>query len=147
MEKLKFKIGINAPKGKVWDTLWNDRTYPEWTRAFSEGSRAKTDWKQGSKVHFLGAKDEGMYSIIDRVIPNELMSFKHLGVIKDGVELPNDEESKKWSGSNENYLLNEKNGKTELEVELDVTDEFKDYFSDTFPKALERVKDIAENGK
>ena len=54
MKKLNFTTKIDAPKEKVWNTLWNDATYRAWTSAFAEGSFAETDnWKEGSKVLFL----------------------------------------------------------------------------------------------
>ncbi len=52
MEKKQFKIKIAAPREKVWKILWGDNTYPAWTSAFAEGSRAETDWEEGSKVLF-----------------------------------------------------------------------------------------------
>ena len=52
MEKQRFKIAISAKPEKVWDVLWNDQTYREWTSVFSDGSHAETDWKKGSKVLF-----------------------------------------------------------------------------------------------
>ena len=50
MEKNEFKILIDAPPEKVWNVLWNDASYPQWTSAFAEGSKVETDWKEGSKV-------------------------------------------------------------------------------------------------
>ena len=46
MEKQTFKITIDAPREKVWDVLWSDDTYREWTSVFSPGSRAETDWRR-----------------------------------------------------------------------------------------------------
>jgi len=43
-----------------------------------------------------------------------------------------------------NYRLTGENGKTKLEVDMDSTDEFKDYFLKTWPAALEKVKELAE---
>jgi len=57
---MEFSINIEAPKEKVWNTLWNDQTYREWTSAFAEGSRAETDWKKGSRVLFTDGKGSGM---------------------------------------------------------------------------------------
>lgn len=144
MKKLEFKTSINAPKNKVWSVLWNDDTYRKWTSVFSEGSYAVTDWKEGSKVHFLTPKGDGMYSVVNRNVPNEYMSFKHLGIIKEGNEMPQDEETKKWSGSMENYYLSG-NGATELRVELDAADEHAGYFAEIFPKALQKVKELSES--
>jgi len=145
MKKLNLTIEIYAPKEKVWKTLWDDTTYRQWTSAFSEGSYAVSDWKEGSKVLFLSPEGEGMFSKIDKLVPNELMHFKHLGTIKGGVEQPESEESKQWSGAMENYSLKEKNGKTELTLSMDIAESHEQYFRDTFPKALEIVKNLAED--
>jgi uncharacterized protein YndB with AHSA1/START domain len=145
MKKAKFSIKINAPREKAWNVLWNDATYRMWTGVFSEGSHAVTDWEEGSKVLFVSSDGGGMFSMIAKKVPNEFMSFKHLGVVKNGEEVPADEESNKWSGAMETYTLKETGGETELIVEMDVTEEFESYFNETFPKALEKVKELAEN--
>jgi uncharacterized protein YndB with AHSA1/START domain len=145
MKKLNLTTEINSPKEKVWNVLWNDSTYRQWTSAFSEGSHAVSDWKEGSKVLFLSPEGEGMFSMIHKLIPNEQMSFKHLGTVMGGVEQPEIEGTKQWSGAMENYFLKEKDGVTELNLTMDITDEHEQYFRDTFPKALEIVKKIAES--
>jgi len=139
MKTLKFTETIKASKTKVWETLWNDDTYKQWTAPFMEGSYAESDWKEGSKILFLSPGGNGMFSIIEKKIPNEQMTFKHLGEIKNGVE-----EAKNWEGAKEAYHLEEKNGVTQLDVEMDAVGEFEDYFSKTFPVALNKVKEIAE---
>lgn len=142
MEKKQFKIEINASREKVWDILWSDKSYREWTSVFAQGSRAETDWRKGSKALFLDGKNEGMVSTIVENIPNEFMSIKHLGIVKNGVE--DFSREKEWAGALENYTLNSTNGKTELTVEMDIAEEYKDYFMNTFPKALEKVRELAE---
>ncbi|HET6996895.1 MAG TPA: SRPBCC domain-containing protein, partial [Chitinophagaceae bacterium] len=144
MKKLKFTTTINAPREKVWDVLWNDDSYRAWTSAFAEGSYAKTDnWKEGSKVLFLGPEGDGMVSSVAKNKPNEYMSFQHLGEVKNGVEDTTSEKVQAWAGAMENYTLKENDGKTSLLVEMDSPDDFGDYFSNTFPKALEKVKELA----
>ncbi len=144
MEKKEFKTTINAPKEKVWNILWGNTTYPEWTSVFAEGSRAETDWKKGSKTLFLDGKGNGMVSTIAENKPNEFMSIKHLGFVKNGVEDLNSEKVKEWAGALENYTLKAINGKTELIVDMDITDEYKDYFEKTWPDALKKLKEMAE---
>jgi hypothetical protein len=143
MERLTFSITINAPKEKIWDVLWNDDSYRRWTSAFGEGCYAVSDWNEGSKVLFLSGGD-GMYSTIVEKKANESMLFKHLGIVKGGIEQPLDEETGKWSGCLERYTLTEKAGTTELNVEIDIVDSHKDYFQTTFPKAMEAVKALSE---
>ena len=136
-----FSIHIKAPCEKVWDILWNDATYRQWTAVFHEGSHAVSDWKEGSKVQFLTPDGSGMYSTIIQNTPNERMSFKHIGEIKKGEEQKPDES---WTGAMETYLLHEMDGATELRVELEGIEEYQDYFNKTFPKALDKVKELAE---
>jgi len=148
MEKKEFKILINASREKVWDSLWSDAGYREWTAAFGEGSHFKTDWKKGSKVLFLGSEDGGMVSTITDNKPNELMAITHLGIIKDGVEDVDSAESKIWQGAFENYQLRSLNGATELTVELGggdkIPEDLQEYFFIAWPKALDNLKNIAE---
>lgn len=144
MEKQEFNVTIDAPREKVWQSLWNDDTYREWTAVFAEGSRAETDWQQGSKVLFTDGNGSGMVARIAENRPNEYMGIEHLGTLKDGVEDTESEETKAWAGARENYTLKNVDGKTSLTVDMDIADEMKDYFMTTFPKALNKVKEIAE---
>ena len=72
------------------------------------------------------------------------MSFEHLGVVKNGVEDTESDSGKDWAGAKETYRLIDENGKTKLAVDMDCTDEFKDYFLKTWPVALETVKELSE---
>ena len=144
MEKQSFNILIDAPREKVWDVLFGETTYPQWTVVFAEGSHVETDWKEGSKAVFLDGNNMGMVSTIARNIPNEFLSIKHLGVVKGGKEDFESEEVKKWAGALENYTLKSENGKTELVIDMDIVEDYKDYFLKTWPKALDKVKEIAE---
>ncbi len=146
MKILHFKIDIKAPRTTVWNALWEDTNYRKWAAVFSEGSTAVSDWQEGSRILFVDDSQSGMYSIIDQMVPNEIMSFKHLGILKNGKEEPLDEESKKWTGAMENYILIDLEEVTQLEISMDITEDFEDYFNQKFPQALEIVKNIAENG-
>ncbi len=143
MEKQVFKTTLNAPRETVWNILWNDETYRVWTAPFSEGSRAVTDWKKGSKALFLGTDNSGMVSTIAENIPNEFMSIKHLGIVKDGVEDTESKEVQQWAGALENYTLRSVGDNTELTIEMDTNEEFKDFFADTWPKALDKIKELS----
>ena len=144
MERKSFSISVNASREKIWDVLWSDGSYRKWTSVFAEGSRAETDWKKGSKVLFHDGKGDGMVSTIIENIPNEFMSIKHLGEVKNGIEDTASEKVKQWAGAMENYTLTEVDGKTELNVDMDIAEEYKDYFLTTWPKALEKIKQLAE---
>ena len=144
MKKVRVTTQINARPQKVWDVLWKDKTYREWTAVFHPGSYASSDWEEGGAIRFLSPEGDGMLSEIAEKKPNEFMSFRHLGIIKDGKEIKEGPEVDPWKGCLENYRLKEIGGITQLEVELDINDEHEKYFSETFPKAIEKVKEIAE---
>jgi hypothetical protein len=145
MEKIQFSTSIKAPKEKVWEILWDDANYRKWTSVFSPTSYAETDWKEGSKVLFLDGEGSGMVSRVKVNRPYEFMSIEHLGEVKNGVEDTESDKVRGWAGAHENYTLKEVNGNTELLVELDANDDFKEYLTNTFPKALEQVKALSES--
>jgi uncharacterized protein YndB with AHSA1/START domain len=148
MKKEKFSINIKASAKKVWQVLWSDATYRQWTKIFSEGisdgSYAVSDWKQGSKIQFISSSGDGMFAIISELKPYERMAFSHQGEVKNFKEQPPKEGAESWTGAQEIYTLTEKDGNTNLEVTMDITSEYEQYFKDIFPKALQKVKEIAE---
>jgi len=148
MQKLHFKIDINAPREKVWDTMLEDETYRIWTEPFSPGCYYKGDWNKGSKILFLAADQEGKIGgMVSRIKENrkyEYVSIEHLGVVQDGKEDTSSDEVKKWAGAFENYTFKEKNSSTEVLVDLDINDEYKEMFEGMWPNALQKLKEIAE---
>jgi hypothetical protein len=144
MQRLTFSITINAPKAKVWRVMLEDATYRQWTSAFQEGSYAVTDWSVGSKALFLSPQGDGMVSRIAVHRPNEFLSIEHLGIVKNGVEDTKSEAVKAWAGALEDYTLTETNRASTLNVEMDVADDYRKYFEETWPKALSKLKELAE---
>lgn len=144
METLEFKVRIKSSAERVWDVLWNDETYREWSGTFCEGSYAISDWNEGDKIHFMSPSGEGMNSIIETKIPAEYMAFKHIGEIKDFKELPLNDETKQWSGAMETYQLTQYDEFTDLKAQVDVIEKHIDYFKEAFPRGLEKVKELAE---
>lgn len=141
ISRLHFSVDIKAEKTRIWEALWEDSAYRDWTSLFSEGSHAITEnWKEGSKVHFLGPDKSGIYSIIETHIPNKKMAFRHIGKVQNGKEQALDEETKQWSGTLEVYTLNEGTNSITLKVEIDVLEEHLEFMKDIFPKALQRIK-------
>lgn len=142
MERHQFKKIINAQREKVWRVLWGDDTYPQWTEPFCEGSRAESDWQVGSKVLFLDGKGNGMVSKVHDRRDNEYMGFRHQGEVADGVEKI--DESAPWHNAEENYTLNDVDGKTELVVDIDLTPNDLTYMAERWPKAMDKLKEISE---
>jgi uncharacterized protein YndB with AHSA1/START domain len=146
--RLHFEIEINAPDEKVFRLMLADKTYREWTKLFNPTSRYEGSWEKGSKIVFLGTDEKGnqggMISRIKDSIPNRFISIEHFGVISDGKEITSGPEVEKWAGGLENYTFEEKNGKTILSVDTDTTLEYNNYFEETWPKALKKIKEICE---
>ena len=144
MRKISFSTSITAPKEKVWRVMLEDPTYRQWTSVFHEGSYAVTDWTVGSKALFLIPEGDGMVSRIAAHRPNEFLSIEHLGTVKKGVEDTTSKEAKDWAGVHENYTIKEVNGVSTVTVEMDTSDEFLKFFEGTWPKALNKLKEISE---
>ncbi len=150
MKKLSFTIEIQAPKQKVWDMMLQDATYREWTTPFNEfGSWYEGKMEKDAEIRFIGpgadGKLGGMMSRVKELDLHHFISFEHYGEIQDGKEDTTSDRVKSWAGAYENYTLSEQpNGKTLVEVELNVTDEFMGYMESTWPAALEKLKEIVE---
>ncbi len=150
MKKLHASILINAPREKVWEVMLSDATYREWTAAFNPGSYFVGDWSTGSKILFLGPNPDGTPGeggMVSRIKENrrpEFMSVEHLGLVSNGVEDTESEAAKKWSPAFENYTFNEKDGGTELLIDIDVEEEYYAMFEEMWGKALPLLKTIVE---
>lgn len=151
MKKLEFKVRINAPGNKVYETMLgisNKLNYEQWTAMFNPTSTYEGSWVKGSKMLFVGTDEKGqkggMVSEIANNIPNQFVSIRHYGLVQAGVEITEGPEVEKWSNGFENYTFEENNGTTTLTVHLDMTEDFVDYMNETYPKALNKLKEICE---
>ena len=141
INRLQFSTTIKAEKSNIWKALWDDNYYRDWVSVFFEGSYlVVSNWIEGSIVHFLDPDKNGIYSKIEKHIPNKIIVFKHIGNVINGKEQPIDEETKKWSGATETYSLSESEHGNLLTVDIDILDEHLEFMKTTFPKALEKVK-------
>jgi uncharacterized protein YndB with AHSA1/START domain len=93
----------------------------------------------------MAPKGMGMSSEISIKKPFDTMLFKHHLEIKDFREMPLTDDAKSWSGSEERYDLTENNGITTVKATIDIVEQFADFFNAAFPKALQKLKDIAES--
>ena len=151
MEKIQFKKEINASAQKVYETmlgLKNKASYEYWTAAFNPTSTYEGSWDNGSKILFVGTdengKKGGMVSEIVAHQPAEFVSIRHYGFLDGDTEITTGEQVEKWAGGHENYSFQENNGVTTVTVEMDSVDEYLDYFNNTYPKALDKLKEISE---
>ena len=145
MKKQHFSIKIKAPKEKVWQTLFDDKTFRDWGSIIDEGQYMVGELAQGNEVQFISSVSGfGVTSVIEKLIPHEYVAFKQIADTMDSGE---QEREKEWTGGMESYELVEKNGITNLIVKIDVPPGQEETFKVRFPKALERVKILAEKKK
>lgn len=146
--KLHFEIEINANAEKVYHTMLDESTYKEWTKIFNPGSHYIGSWEKGEKILFVGIDDSGdsggMVSRIKENIPAKFVSIEHIGLLENGKEITSGEKVESWAGALENYTFTEDNGNTKVSVEMDSNLEYKSYFEETWPKALEKLKFLCE---
>ncbi len=144
IHRLQLSININAEKSKIWHALWDDNSYREWSCIFSEGSYASCDnWEEGNQILFLAQDKSGIYSIIEKHIPNKIITFKHIGCVLNGEKQPIDEETKKWSGTTEVYTLTQNLNFSTLTIDIDILEEHLDFMNSKLPEALKIIKAIA----
>lgn len=148
-EKLHFEIPIQADTKKVYHTIIDKKHFSEWTEVFNETSKYEGSWNKGSKIRFLGSNDDGtlggMVSRIKENIPNKFISIEHQGIIENGKEITSGVKANGWSGGLENYTLKFSNKHTLLIIDTDTNPEFKTMMENTWPKALNKLKEICES--
>ena len=142
MQKMQFSIEIKAFRERVWNTLWEDTTFRDWGNIIDEGQYMVGEIKEGNEVQFISSvSGYGVTSLIEKLVPNQFVSFRQMADTKDGGKR---EREKEWTGGTENYSLAENDGVTTLTVGIDVPTGQEETFKVRFPKALERVKILAE---
>lgn len=151
MEKLQFKININAPVSKVYDFMLgisNKSSYEQWTAMFNPTSTYEGNWDKGSKILFVGVDEQGEKGgMVSRIVENvqeQFVSIQHYGLLKGDKEITEGPDVEKWANGYENYTFDANNLSTAVTVDLDTTVDFLDYMNETYPKALDKLKELCE---
>lgn len=151
MKKLQFKVNIHAPVTRIYDFMLGTNsksTYEQWTSMFNPTSTYEGSWKKGNKILFFGVDEKGekggMVSRIAENIPNQFVSIQHYGLLTADKEITEGPEVEKWTNGFENYTYEENNGTTTVTVDLDTAEDIVDYMNETYPKALDKLKELCE---
>ena len=149
MLRQRYVITIHAPKETVWKTLLDDATFREWASAFNPGTYFEGSWEKGGEIRFLGLDPEtgklmGMLSRIHENRPNEFISIGHVGLIEDGKVDTTSELVRQWMPAYENYTLQDKDGGTEVTIDVDVLEDYLEFYEDAWPEALHKLRALAE---
>ncbi|QNL48224.1 SRPBCC domain-containing protein [Olivibacter sp. SDN3] len=147
MEKMQFKTTISAAVSKVFDTMIGKDTFKLWTTVFNPSSDFEGEWKKGSKILFVGTnevgKKEGMVGIIRELDRPQFVSIEYIGLLDGENEITTGSIAEEWAGF-ENYSFETSGNQTTVTVDIDVNDQMRDYFRETYPKALDKLKEICE---
>ena len=138
---MQFSIEIEAPSEKVWQTLWEDKTFRDWGNIIDEGQYMVGELAEGNEVQFISSEGLGVTSFVEKLIPHKYIAFKQ---VADTMDSGKQEREKEWTGGKESFELIEKNNSTNLTVKIDIPPGLEETFNVRFPKALERVKILAE---
>lgn len=139
---MQFRVEIQATKDKVWDTLWQDKTFRQWAGIIDPGTYMSGELKEGNEVQFISTENGyGVTSLVEKLTPGEFLLLKHRA---DTQSHGKQEREDEWTGGEESYSLVEKDGTTTLTAQFDVPPEMEEYFKANYPKALEQVKILAE---
>jgi uncharacterized protein YndB with AHSA1/START domain len=141
MKEMQFSVEINVSKEKVWATLWQDETFREWAGIIDPGTYLSGELKEGNEVQFISANGYGVTSLVEKLVENEFLLLRHQA---DTQGSGKQEREKEWTGGEESYALSERDDVTTLTVVFDVPPELEEYFELNYPKALERVRVLAE---
>jgi len=142
MKELRYTTEITATREKVWKTLWDDTTFRDWAGIIDEGTYIKGVLKEGNDVEFISSVNGyGVTSFLEKFIPNELAFFRHKADTQEHGAKSRDNE---WTGTSERYELTENNGRITLTFTTQVPPEQEQTFEDRLPKALARIKELAE---
>lgn len=144
IKTLHFEILIGATADHVYNVMLDEDHYREWTKEFSPSSHYRGSWQKGSRMLFLNGNGQGMVSLVQENLPGRLVSLRHLGIVQDGKEITSGPEAKGWAGTMENYSFSGADGSTILTVAMDSNLEYIEYFRKTWPRALERLRQLCE---
>jgi uncharacterized protein YndB with AHSA1/START domain len=148
LEPMQFEIEINTSPDRVYQVMIDENCYPVWTAEFSPSSHFEGSWERGSDIRFIGEDQEGnmggMISKIRENSPGRFISIEHQGILKEGQVIREGPEVNPWAGGLEEYTFIERDGRTLLSIDVDVSNDYKSYFEGTWPKALEKLKTLCE---
>lgn len=149
MKATHFEIDIKASRQKVFDTMLGKESYSEWTSVFNPSSYYEGSFEEGAEIHFIGlseeGKKEGMVGIVRSLRSPNFVSMEYIGVFYGDKVVTEGAGMEDFIGSTETYRFEGVDeSATRVLVDLDVPDEYEDYFNKAWPKALEKLKEMCE---
>ena len=151
METQHFTIDIRASARLVWETMFNDSTYRQWTSVFNPDSYFEGTWKPGTEIRFLGSDPggatsgmTGLFGVITEHRPYEFVLIQYQGQIVNDVDDTTSREARQLIGSREAYTFSESDGVTTVTIDVDTADTYTELWGELWPKSLAKLKQLTE---
>jgi uncharacterized protein YndB with AHSA1/START domain len=146
METLNFSVLINCNKQKVWHTMLDADTYPLWIKDSWPDSYYEGNWGLNEEIGFVSASGEGTLVLIEEFKEYEYLLARHVALLgKGGYTDKESDFAKNWINQTESYTFEEKDGVTELSIEIKAQLEWVKMFDDGWPNALTQLKKLCES--
>ncbi|HEV7232221.1 MAG TPA: SRPBCC family protein [Bacteroidia bacterium] len=131
-------ILIDASPDKVWEAL----TTPELIKKYLMDTNVRTDWKEGSAIHYEGEyqgkkyKDKG---VIKKIEPLKVLQTTYWSSMSG-------KEDKPENYNLVTYRLTESGGKTKISISQDnvASEKEKEHSTNNWNSVLAKMKDVVE---
>lgn len=148
MERLNFEIQIKTSPEKLFQVLFEPDSFAQWSKAFDPQSHVEGSWETGSLMRFLTYDSEnqlcGLICYVRENIPHRKIHLDHVGVLQNGQEIFEGPEVESLKGASEIYHILPQGDHCLLQIESDAFDNLQDFFLDTWPVALQKIKALCE---
>jgi uncharacterized protein YndB with AHSA1/START domain len=134
----KASTNIAAPAARVWDALTN----PEVIKQYFFGTKAVSDWKEGSTLEFRGEWEGKPYldkGIILKSEPEKMFQYTYLSSFSNLPDLPE-------NYANITYELHEEDGETTLIVKQEniANEQARKHSEQNWGYVLQSLKELLE---
>lgn len=134
----KASTTISAPASRVWEALTN----PELIKQYFFGTRAVSDWKEGSTLEFKGVWEGKEYldkGVILKSQPEKLFQYTYYSSFSNLPDAPE-------NYANISYELHEQDGQTTLTVKQEnvANEEARKHSEQNWMHVLEGLKALLE---
>ncbi len=149
MKTLYYTAFIQASPEKVYGIMLARDTYREWTKPFSTTSDIDGDWSEDSKMYFISTDEKGdkmgMISTIDKNIPAEVVTIRHIGIFNQEGEAYSGEAVDSWKNAYEIYRFQPFDDGTKLTCSVEIEGyDYEKSFDVQWPEALQILKELCE---
>jgi len=149
MKNLKFSIDIQSSPAHVYDTMIHPNLLLDWLRVFSVDSSYSGDWDKGGYITFTTINENGILCGLKCVVEennlNELIVLQPIELMEGEEFFTSPEKLNDLEKTSEKYIFEETEDGARLRIEAVVIEEQEEYFLETWPIALSKIKTMCEN--